>query len=159
MPIKPMVLIVLDGWGYREEDADNAINNARKQTWDRLWKTHTHTLISASGQDVGLPGRQMGNSEVGHVNLGAGRIVYQSLTRIDKDIVNGEYQHNAALNAAVDKVLHTGNALHLTGLVSDGGVHSHVDHLLATIRFAAQCRRSEERRVGKECRSRWSPYH
>ena len=88
MPIKPMVLLILDGWGYREEDADNAINNARKPTWDRLWQTHTHTLISASGQDVGLPGRQMGNSEVGHVNLGAGRIVYQSLTRIDKDIVN-----------------------------------------------------------------------
>ena len=138
MPIKPMVLLILDGWGYREENADNAINNARKPTWDRLWQTHAHTLISASGQDVGLPGRQMGNSEVGHVNLGAGRIVYQSLTRIDKDIVSGDYQHNVALNAAIDKVLHTGNALHLMGLVSDGGVHSHVDHLLATIRFAAQ---------------------
>lgn len=91
---KPMALVILDGWGYREDNANNAINNARTPVMDSLMANNPHTLISASGMDVGLPDGQMGNSEVGHTNIGAGRIVYQDLTRITKAIMDGEFQQN-----------------------------------------------------------------
>jgi 2,3-bisphosphoglycerate-independent phosphoglycerate mutase len=134
---KPHVLIILDGFGYREETDHNAIANARKPHWDALWAKRPHTLVSGSGMDVGLPDGQMGNSEVGHMNLGAGRIVYQDLTRITKAILDGEFQTNPVLCRAVDAATGAGKALHLLGLLSPGGVHSHEDHFIAMIELAA----------------------
>ena len=93
----PALLLILDGWGQREAAADNAIHAADSPVWDRLWATCPHTLVDASGHAVGLPGGQMGNSEVGHANIGAGRVVYQSLTRIDKDIADGGFQSECGL--------------------------------------------------------------
>lgn len=135
---KPMVLVILDGYGYREETQDNAILNAKRPVMDRLWKEYPHTLISASGLDVGLPDGQMGNSEVGHVNLGAGRIVYQDLTRLDKEIKDGDFFANEVLVGAVDKVVSLGKAVHIMGLMSPGGVHSHEEHILAMVELAAK---------------------
>jgi 2,3-bisphosphoglycerate-independent phosphoglycerate mutase len=135
---KPMVLVILDGYGHREERQDNAILNARTPVMDRLWQQQPHQLIAASGLDVGLPDGQMGNSEVGHVNLGAGRIVYQDLTRLDKSIADGDFFSNPTLSAAVDKAVQAGKAVHIMGLLSPGGVHSHEEHILAMIRLAAQ---------------------
>ncbi|MGF6191387.1 2,3-bisphosphoglycerate-independent phosphoglycerate mutase [Serratia sp. 2723] len=135
---KPMVLVILDGYGHREEQQDNAILNAKTPVMDRLWQQQPHTLIAASGLDVGLPDGQMGNSEVGHVNLGAGRIVYQDLTRLDKEIKDGDFFTNATLTSAVDKAVQAGKAVHIMGLMSPGGVHSHEDHILAMIKLAAQ---------------------
>ena len=135
---KPMVLVILDGYGYREESQDNAIKNAKTPVMDRLWQQYPHTLISASGLDVGLPDGQMGNSEVGHVNLGAGRIVYQDLTRLDKEIKEGDFFNNPVLVGAIDKAVSTNNAVHIMGLMSPGGVHSHEDHILAAIELAAK---------------------
>lgn len=107
---KPMALVILDGWGYREDNANNAINNARTPVMDSLMANNPHTLISASGMDVGLPDGQMGNSEVGHTNIGAGRIVYQDLTRITKAIMDGEFQQNEVLVAAIDKAVAAGQS-------------------------------------------------
>ncbi|MFS7239202.1 2,3-bisphosphoglycerate-independent phosphoglycerate mutase [Serratia proteamaculans] len=135
---KPMVLVILDGYGHREEQQDNAILNAKTPVMDRLWQQQPHTLIAASGLDVGLPDGQMGNSEVGHVNLGAGRIVYQDLTRLDKEIKEGDFFANPTLTAAVDKAVQAGKAVHIMGLLSPGGVHSHEDHILAMIELASQ---------------------
>ncbi len=135
---KPMVLVILDGYGHREERQDNAILNAGTPVMDRLWQEQPHTLIAASGLDVGLPDGQMGNSEVGHVNLGAGRIVYQDLTRLDKAIADGDFFTNPVLTAAVDKAVAAGKAVHIMGLLSPGGVHSHDEHILAMIKLAAQ---------------------
>ena len=135
---KPMVLVILDGYGYREEKQDNAIVNAKRPVMDALWQNYPHTLIAASGLDVGLPDGQMGNSEVGHVNLGAGRIVYQDLTRLDKEIKDGDFFTNPVLTSAVDKAVTTGKALHIMGLMSPGGVHSHEDHIIAMIELAAK---------------------
>ncbi len=135
---KPHVLIILDGFGYREDPESNAIFHARKPVWDRLWQERPHTLISGSGMDVGLPDGQMGNSEVGHMNLGAGRIVYQDFTRITKAILDGDFFTNPALTGAVDKANAKGGAVHLLGLLSPGGVHSHEDHIIAMIELAAQ---------------------
>jgi 2,3-bisphosphoglycerate-independent phosphoglycerate mutase len=132
-----MLLIVLDGWGHRDESEHNAISAARTPTWDRLWSDAPHTLISGSGEDVGLPGGQMGNSEVGHMNLGAGRVVYQELTRIDKAIADGEFARNPAITGAFDRVQHAGGTLHVMGLLSPGGVHSHENHIVALIDAAA----------------------
>lgn len=134
---KPMALVILDGWGYREDNANNAINNARTPVMDSLMANNPHTLISASGMDVGLPDGQMGNSEVGHTNIGAGRIVYQDLTRITKAIMDGEFQQNEVLVAAIDKAVAAGKAVHLMGLMSPGGVHSHEDHIYAAVEMAA----------------------
>lgn len=134
---KPMALVILDGWGYREDNANNAINNARTPVMDSLMANNPHTLISASGMDVGLPDGQMGNSEVGHTNIGAGRIVYQDLTRITKAIMDGEFQQNEILVAAIDKAVAAGKAVHLMGLMSPGGVHSHEDHIYAAVEMAA----------------------
>src|SRR5476651_682241 len=133
---KPMVLVILDGYGHREEQQDNAILNAKTPVMDNLWKTYPHTLIAASGLDVGLPDGQMGNSEVGHVNLGAGRIVYQDLTRLDKEIKEGDFFENAVLAAAVDRAVSAGKAVHIMGLLSAGGVHSHEDHIMAMVELA-----------------------
>lgn len=135
---KPMVLVILDGYGYREDQQDNAIFNAKTPVMDALWAKRPHTLIDASGLEVGLPDRQMGNSEVGHVNLGAGRIVYQDLTRLDVEIKQGTFFSNPALTAAVDNATNSGKAVHIMGLLSAGGVHSHEDHILAMVELAAQ---------------------
>lgn len=135
---KPMALVILDGWGYREDNASNAINNANTPFMDGLFANQPNTLISASGLDVGLPDGQMGNSEVGHTNIGAGRVVYQDLTRITKSIADGEFQHNETLVTAIDKAVKTGNAVHIMGLMSPGGVHSHEDHIYAAVKMAAE---------------------
>ncbi|MCG3760238.1 2,3-bisphosphoglycerate-independent phosphoglycerate mutase [Vibrio cincinnatiensis] len=134
---KPTALVILDGWGYREDNNSNAINNANTPVMDSLMANNPHTLISASGMDVGLPDGQMGNSEVGHTNIGAGRIVYQDLTRITKAIADGEFQQNEAIVTAIDKAVAEGKAVHLMGLMSPGGVHSHEDHIYAAVELAA----------------------
>jgi 2,3-bisphosphoglycerate-independent phosphoglycerate mutase len=131
------ILIVLDGWGHNESTEHNAIAAARTPNWDRLWSEAPHSLISGSGEDVGLPAGQMGNSEVGHMNLGAGRIVYQELTRIDKAIKTGSFNDNPALTAACDKARDSDSTLHLMGLLSPGGVHSHEQHIFAAVDLAA----------------------
>ncbi len=132
------LLLILDGWGHREETEHNAIAAANTPVWDALWKDCPHTLISTSGTDVGLPEGQMGNSEVGHMNMGAGRVVYQSLTRIDKAVQDGDFFQNPALCAAVDKATAAGKAVHILGLLSPGGIHSHEKHLLAMVDLAHQ---------------------
>jgi 2,3-bisphosphoglycerate-independent phosphoglycerate mutase len=135
---RPTVLIILDGWGYREEARDNAIANADTPVWDRLWRDAPHTLVSGSGLDVGLPDGQMGNSEVGHMSLGAGRVVYQSITRIDKAIADGSFDENPAYTRAIDRAIAAGGAVHLFGLLSPGGVHSHENQIFAAARLAAR---------------------
>lgn len=134
----PHVLIILDGFGHRTETEFNAIAHANTPTWDKLWSERPHTLISGSGMDVGLPDGQMGNSEVGHMNLGAGRIVYQDFTRITKDIQDGGFYDNPVLVASVDKAIANDGAVHLMGLLSPGGVHSHEDHFVAMVELAAR---------------------
>ena len=135
---KPMVLVILDGYGYREEHQDNAIYSAKTPVMDALWAKRPHTLIHASGLEVGLPDGQMGNSEVGHVNLGAGRIVYQDLTRLDVEIKERTFFANPVLSGAVDKAVAAGKAVHIMGLLSAGGVHSHEDHIMAMVELAAE---------------------
>ncbi len=135
---KPLVLIILDGFGHSDSPDFNAIYAARKPVYDRLLATQPHGLISGSGMDVGLPDGQMGNSEVGHMNLGAGRVVYQDFTRVTKAIRDGEFFANPTICAAVDKAVGAGKAVHILGLLSDGGVHSHQDHLVAMAELAAQ---------------------
>ena len=130
---KPLALIIMDGFGLRKETEGNAIAAAKHPNLDRLWATCPHTQIGASGLDVGLPDGQMGNSEVGHTNMGAGRIVYQELTRITKSIEEGEYLTNPALVHAMENAKKPGAALHLMGLLSDGGVHSHIRHLFGLL--------------------------
>lgn len=134
--MKPVMLCILDGFGYNPEAYGNAIKKAKTPSLDRYLNDYPHTLIGASGLDVGLPDGQMGNSEVGHTNIGAGRIVYQELTRITKSIADGDFFDNTALLAAVDNAKSTGKALHLMGLLSDGGVHSHNTHLYALLALA-----------------------
>ena len=135
---KPVVLIILDGFGHSENPQYNAIYSANTPVYDQLRAQYPHTLISGSGMDVGLPDGQMGNSEVGHMNLGAGRVVYQDFTRVTKAIRDGEFFTNEALTSAVDKAVAKGRAVHILGLLSDGGVHSHQDHLAAMAELAAQ---------------------
>jgi 2,3-bisphosphoglycerate-independent phosphoglycerate mutase len=135
--ISPVVLVVLDGWGVGRDDPGNAVLRAATPVMDQLWASYPHATLRTSGEDVGLPDGQMGNSEVGHTNLGAGFVVYQWLTRLDRAIANGEFAANPALNEAIDRTLANGQALHLVGLVSDGGVHSHLRHLEALLRLAA----------------------
>ncbi|ANO33896.1 2,3-bisphosphoglycerate-independent phosphoglycerate mutase [Vibrio breoganii] len=135
---KPMALVILDGYGYREDKQDNAIANAKTPILDGLIANQPNTLISASGMDVGLPDGQMGNSEVGHTNIGAGRVVYQDLTRITKSIADKEFQQNETLANAMDKAIKSGNAVHIMGLMSPGGVHSHEDHIYAAVEMAAE---------------------
>ena len=135
---EPLVLIVLDGWGIRAEREHNAIALARTPTWTELLARFPHTALEASGEAVGLPDRQMGNSEVGHMNMGAGRIVYQDLTRIDQSIRDGEFFANPVLRAAMTRCVTGDRALHFMGLVSDGGVHSHQRHLHALLELASR---------------------
>ena len=130
--------MILDGWGYREDAQNNAIANAKTPVMDSLIANEANTLISASGMDVGLPDGQMGNSEVGHTNIGAGRVVYQDLTRITKSIADGDFFENEALANAMDKAIQAGKAVHIMGLMSPGGVHSHEDHIAAAIEMAAK---------------------
>lgn len=135
---KPLVLIILDGWGYREEPDSNAILLANTPVMDKLWQDYPHSFISGSGLDVGLPDGQMGNSEVGHVNLGSGRVVYQDFTRITKAIKDGDFFTNPVLTNAVQQAVTRQKAVHIMGLLSSGGVHSHEDHLLAMVELAEQ---------------------
>ncbi len=135
---KPLVLIILDGWGYRQDTQYNAIAAARKPTWDKLWKQYPHTLIHASEAAVGLPSSQMGNSEVGHLNLGAGRVVYQEYTRINRAISTGTFFTNKTLTDAIDLAIKNGKAVHIMGLLSPGGVHSHEDHIHAVAELATR---------------------
>jgi 2,3-bisphosphoglycerate-independent phosphoglycerate mutase len=136
MSKKPVALIIMDGFGYNHSGYGNAIRAAKTPNLDRLLANYPHTLIGASGMDVGLPDGQMGNSEVGHTNIGAGRIVYQELTRITKSIKDGDFFDNSAFNAAVDNCKKNGSALHLFGLLSNGGVHSHNTHLYGLLELA-----------------------
>ena len=133
---KTMVLIILDGWGYREDASANAIYHANTPVLDELKANYPNMLINTSGMAVGLPEGQMGNSEVGHVNLGAGRTVYQDFTRITKAIADDEFQQNPALCRAVDLATEQNKAVHIFGLLSPGGVHSHEDHIIAMIALA-----------------------
>jgi 2,3-bisphosphoglycerate-independent phosphoglycerate mutase len=136
----PLALIVLDGWGIREAREHNAIKLARTPVFSALLDRYPKAQLIASGEHVGLPAGQMGNSEVGHMNMGAGRVVYQDLTRIDKSIRDGDFFTNASLVAAMDRAARGGHALHLVGLVSDGGVHSHQRHLHALVEMAGKRR-------------------
>jgi 2,3-bisphosphoglycerate-independent phosphoglycerate mutase len=135
---KPVVLLILDGWGHREDPTDNALALAELPNWRRLWAERPHTLIHTEGRHVGLPDGQMGNSEVGHMNLGAGRIVYQDLTRIDAAIEDGSFFANPELRAACAAANGSGGTLHVMGLMSPGGVHSHEAHLFAMLALAAR---------------------
>ena len=128
---RPVMLVVLDGWGWREDPADNAVLQARTPTFDRLWSNCPHAFLDTSGKDVGLPGGQMGNSEVGHLNIGAGRVVMQDLPRVTDAIDNNELGQIAALNDLIAALKKSGGTCHLMGLVSPGGVHSHQDHAAA----------------------------
>ena len=138
MKVTPVLLIILDGYGCRANGADNAIFLAKKPNWDRLWSDFPHTLIHASEAEVGLPKGQMGNSEVGHLNIGAGRVVYQEFTRINRAIDSGHFFANPALTEAVETAKTNDRALHIMGLLSDGGVHSHELHLHAMLEMAAK---------------------
>ena len=135
---KPLVLLILDGFGYSDDEKHNAIKNAQAPVWQSLWNNNPKTLIHTSGMAVGLPEGQMGNSEVGHMTLGAGRVVYQNFTRINKAIVDGDFFTNPAYCDAIDKAQSAGKAVHIMGLLSPGGVHSHEDHINAMIEMAAQ---------------------
>lgn len=137
MSKSPVAIIVLDGFGCRKETEGNAIAQAKKPNLDRLWKDFPHTQIYASGEAVGLPDGQMGNSEVGHMNIGGGRIVYQNLTRVNIAIREGEFAKNETFLGAIDHVKKHGTGLHLFGLLSDGGVHSHINHMFALLKLAA----------------------
>ena len=136
MSKSPVAIIILDGFGCRKEDHGNAVNQANKPNFDRYWNEFPHATMLASGLAVGLPEGQMGNSEVGHTNIGAGRVVYQSITRIDKAIADGEFAKNEVLLNTFNYVKEHNSALHLFGLVSNGGVHSHQRQLNAIIQEA-----------------------
>jgi len=134
----PVATIILDGWGYSEDTDSNAIFHARTPVWDALWAERPHTLIKGSGPEVGLPSGQMGNSEVGHLNLGAGRVVYQEFTRVSRAIRTGSFFTNQTLTDAVDLTIETDRAVHILGLLSDGGVHSHEEHICAMVKLAVE---------------------
>ncbi len=133
---KPAVLLILDGWGYSESSDFNAIAAANTPIWDRLWQHCPHTLIDTSGSEVGLPVGQMGNSEVGHLNLGAGRVVYQELTRINLAVSDGSFLKNSVLVDAVNRAVAADGAVHICGLLSPGGIHSHESHIHAMVQLA-----------------------
>ncbi|HEX6832154.1 MAG TPA: 2,3-bisphosphoglycerate-independent phosphoglycerate mutase, partial [Rudaea sp.] len=135
---KPVLLLILDGWGYREETKNNAIAQAHAPNWRGLLAQYPHTLVQTHGHYVGLPDDQMGNSEVGHMNIGAGRVVYQDLTRIEAAIKDGSFAKNPALLGACAAAKKANGTLHVFGLLSPGGVHSHEDHILAMLDLAAQ---------------------
>ena len=132
---KPIALLIMDGYGLRPDTYGNAISSAKTPNIDKYISMYPHTKLSASGMDVGLPEGQMGNSEVGHTNIGAGRVVYQELTRITKSIRDGDFFTNETLLAAINNCKKSGSAIHFMGLVSDGGVHSHNTHLYALLQL------------------------
>lgn len=134
----PVALIILDGFALREEGHGNAVAQANKPNFDRYWNMYPHNTLTACGEAVGLPEGQMGNSEVGHLNIGAGRIVYQSLTRVNIAIRNGDFAKNETIQEAFAHAKKNGKKLHLLGLLSDGGVHSHIDHLHALLKLAVE---------------------
>ena len=136
MSKKPVMLMILDGWGVAPASDVNAATLAQTPNLDRYFAEFPHTTLEASGMEVGLPEGQIGNSEVGHLNIGAGRIIYQSLTRITKAIKDGDFFDNEVLCACMDKTKNAGKALHLMGLLSDGGVHSNINHLIALLQMA-----------------------
>ena len=133
---KPITLIVFDGWGYSTKTEHNAIYAAKTPNWDKYWQQYPHTLIKGSGAEVGLPAGQMGNSEVGHLNIGAGRVVYQEYTRVSRAIRTGSFFSNCTLTEAIDKAIKNNKAVHVLGLLSPGGVHSHEEHIHAMIKLA-----------------------
>lgn len=137
MSKSPVALIILDGFALRGERMGNAVAQSNKPNFDRFWNSYPHAQLTASGEAVGLPEGQMGNSEVGHLNIGAGRIVYQSLTRVNVSIREGEFERNETFLNAINHVKKNGTNLHLFGLLSDGGVHSHIQHLFALLKLAA----------------------
>jgi len=130
------LLLILDGFGYSENNFKNAINNANTPNWDKTWANNPHTLLQASSFDVGLPEGQMGNSEVGHVNIGAGRIIYQDLTKIDKEIKEGTFGNNEVLKDVINYIVDNDKAMHIMGLLSPGGVHSHEAHIASLVQIA-----------------------
>ncbi|AZN36894.1 2,3-bisphosphoglycerate-independent phosphoglycerate mutase [Iodobacter ciconiae] len=134
--VKPVLLLILDGYGYREETADNAIAAAKKPHLDRLFATYPWTTINASEEHVGLPKGQFGNSEVGHLNIGAGRVLQQDISRIDCDVADGSIGQNPVFAAAIEQAKNSGKTLHILGLISDGGVHSHEAHINALVAAA-----------------------
>mgnify|MGYP000879144505 FL=1 len=134
----PLVLLILDGFGYSDDPKYNAIASANAPVWEKLWDNNPKTLIHTSGLAVGLPDGQMGNSEVGHMTLGAGRVVYQNFTRINKAISDGDFYTNPVFCDAIDKAVASDKAVHILGLLSPGGVHSHEDHINAMLELAAQ---------------------
>jgi 2,3-bisphosphoglycerate-independent phosphoglycerate mutase len=138
MTVTPVLLIILDGFGYREECDNNAICQARKPHWNFFWNSHPHTIIDASEKWVGLPAAQMGNSEVGHLNIGSGRVVYQDYTRIEASIASGEFAVNPVLKKAVDTARDNHSTLHILGLLSPGGVHSHEMQIAAMLEMAVK---------------------
>ncbi len=135
---KPLALIILDGWGYSEDKKHNAISEAKTPVFDKLWKKNPHTLIKASGAEVGLPAGQMGNSEVGHLNIGSGRVVYQEYTRVSRAVRTGSFFSNCTLTEPVEKALENDAAIHIMGLLSLGGVHSHECHIHAMVELAVK---------------------
>jgi 2,3-bisphosphoglycerate-independent phosphoglycerate mutase len=134
---RPVMLAILDGWGWREDAADNAVRQARTPSFDRLWATGPHAFLNTSGKDVGLPPGQMGNSEVGHLNIGAGRLVMQDLPRITEAVASREIERAPALVSLIERLKASGGTCHLMGLVSPGGVHSHQDHAAALAKILA----------------------
>jgi 2,3-bisphosphoglycerate-independent phosphoglycerate mutase len=132
---RPVMLVILDGWGWRDEFADNAVRQAETPAFDALWEDHPHALLRTSGEDVGLPDGQMGNSEVGHLNIGAGRVVMQELPRIGAAIQSGAIAETEALKGLIASLRASGGVCHLMGLVSDGGVHAHQSHAIALARL------------------------
>ncbi len=134
----PLVLLILDGFGLRESNDSNAINLAKKPIWDELWNKYPHTSLQASGLSVGLPEGQMGNSEVGHLTMGAGRVIYQDLTRVSEAVKKGDFFQNAIIISALEKAKKTNRAVHVLGLLSPGGVHSHEDHIFALLQLAKE---------------------
>ena len=133
----PLVLMILDGWGYSEKKSHNAIASAHTPQWDTWWQTRPHLLLEASGTPVGLPQGQMGNSEVGHMHIGAGRIIPQDFTRINQAIEEGQYAQNAVFLRLINEIKKSGQALHIMGLLSEGGVHSHQNHLFKFLSLCA----------------------
>src|SRR5579862_2206029 len=135
---KPVLLLILDGWGYRDDHSHNAIALAKTPFWDHLLQTCPHSLLDASGLAVGLPEGQMGNSEVGHLTIGAGRVLYQDLTRINKAIAEGDFYKNAVFLAALKKAKDRKKSVHILGLLSPGGIHSHEKHIEALLEVIAK---------------------
>ncbi|RUR09295.1 2,3-bisphosphoglycerate-independent phosphoglycerate mutase [Legionella septentrionalis] len=134
----PLVLLILDGWGYCENSEHNAIAQAHTPHWDKWWKTEPHILLQASGNPVGLPAAQMGNSEVGHMHIGAGRVIYQDYTLINEAIKTGEFFNNPVFLNTIEEIKQQGKALHVMGLLSPGGVHSHENHLFSFLTLCAE---------------------